>query len=277
MASPESKLEEFKEVGLAMAAPLVSAMLPGGKPIETLANVFSIAHGQAEQSIQTSLVQQVWAGMIDPSQLSIRVNGADAAAIAALLRISEAKKSCDNHLFLIALNDLDAQAAALRALADKMEEGFVSKYGDAWAEDLALEILEEDQIPQRRDGESIEDYRARVEEALIDEMIDENGEIKVEYKDHPEYGDRAEWAKTRYDEQAKVRRVNSLRSDLNDGSLSDLDRKEAISEASFEEKIAVLDGASGAIVQEVSDALDSSVDGATQVQSASIDNSFMGG
>ena len=188
MATPESKVDEFREVGLAIAAPIIDAMLPGGKPIETLANVFSVAHGQAEQFVQNSLLQQVWAGIIDPSQLSIRVNGADASILAAQVEAAKAKQSTDTHRFLMMLDQLDQQIADLEA-------GFEERHGDAWREELALMVLDEDEMPQREEGESLEDYRERLEEAITDKMIDpETGKVRPEYTNDPRYEEYIEWA-----------------------------------------------------------------------------------
>ena len=91
MATPESKIEEFKAVGASIAEPIIGAMAP--PPLETLVNAFAVAHGGESQLFQTNLVRQVWAGIIDPSQMSIRVNGVDAAALAAQVQASEAKRA----------------------------------------------------------------------------------------------------------------------------------------------------------------------------------------
>lgn len=109
---------------------------------------------------------------------------------------------------------LQAQQAAAYygEIADGLEETFEDKYGAQWREHMALQILDEDEMPLRRDGESMADYEARVEQALMDKLLDENGNIKPEYKDHPEYGQWAEWAHSRL-KQRDLERTAELATD----------------------------------------------------------------
>lgn len=96
---------------------------------------------------------------------------------------------------------LDALQVSIGRLArdiEGMESQFNKQDGDAWREKLALKILDEDDIPQRRDGESMEAYRERLEAHLIDEMLNEDGSIKDKYKNHPELAAYAEWAQKQY-------------------------------------------------------------------------------
>ena len=53
-------------------------------------------------------------------------------------------------------------------------------------------------------GESMEDYRERLEPVLMAELLDENGEIKDKYKNDPEMSEWAEWAKAQYDKNDAV-------------------------------------------------------------------------
>lgn len=93
-----------------------------------------------------------------------------------------------------------ADAAAARAA--EAEAGFEEEFGDAWREEIALRVLDPDENPVIREGESIEEYRERVEETLIDEMIDqETGEIKNEYKNDPEKLRYAQWAQDKFIER----------------------------------------------------------------------------
>lgn len=89
------------------------------------------------------------------------------------------------------LERMEADVKALKVLFEKRD-------GDAWREKLALRILEADAIPQQKDGENIEAYRKRLERHLINEMLNTNGTIKDKYKEHPEYGDYAEWAQKQF-------------------------------------------------------------------------------
>lgn len=99
------------------------------------------------------------------------------------------------------LDVLDIMDNYMKRLADEieaMEDRFRDRHGDEWREKLALEILDEDDIPQRREGESMKQYRERLEPLLIAEMLNRDGSIKSEYKDHPELGDYAQWAQKQY-------------------------------------------------------------------------------
>jgi hypothetical protein len=75
---------------------------------------------------------------------------------------------------------------------------FEKRDGDAWREKLALDILGADDIPQQRSGENINAYRKRLEQHLINEMLNPDGTIKDKYKDDPRYGDYAEWAQKQF-------------------------------------------------------------------------------
>lgn len=66
-----------------------------------------------------------------------------------------------------------------------MEEQFQKTDGDAQREKLALKILDEDEIPQRREGESMEACRERLEVRLIDEVLNEDGSIKDAHLQNP--------------------------------------------------------------------------------------------
>lgn len=274
MATPESKIEEFKAVGASIAEPIIGAMAP--PPLETLVNAFAVAHGGESQLFQTNLVRQVWAGIIDPSQMSIRVNGVDAAALAAQVQASETKRATDNHMFLITLSQLKDAIERMEAQADEMEKGFEEKYGDSWREDLALEILDEDEIPQRMDGESLEDYRERVEQALIDEMIDENGNIKPEYRDHPKYGDRAEWAKTRWDIRQAEIEAQQLEATYNDPAATDAERtaaRESASQAAV--RLAKHNASDEDVAAEMDAEMDKRLDEVSATKDEAVENSFL--
>lgn len=91
----------------------------------------------------------------------------------------------------------------------KDEEKFEARDGDAWREKLALRILDKDDVPQRRTDESMTEYRERVEDALIDEML-EDGEIKDEYLNDPELRDYARWARKEYNRDRAQETVSEL-------------------------------------------------------------------
>ena len=115
---------------------------------------------------------------------------------------------------------ISRQIADLQTLIDGHEDMFAAQHGEAWREQLALAILAPDLIPQRREGESMEDYRERLEQALMDEFLNEDGTIKDKYKDHPQYGEYAKWAQWKYDQQ----QAQAFEAAMNDPSLSEAER-----------------------------------------------------
>jgi len=86
----------------------------------------------------------------------------------------------------------------LQGSIDKLETSFQARDGDEWREKLALKILDPDDIPQRRNDESIEAYRERLEPILIKRMLNADGSIKKEYQDGP-LSDYAQWAQKKFD------------------------------------------------------------------------------
>ncbi|NHK29397.1 hypothetical protein FF098_015890 [Parvularcula flava] len=112
-------------------------------------------------------------------------------------------------------------------IADGYEDKFEAMYGDAWRETIALKVLGEDEYPERQPGESLEDYRQRIEEALIDKMIDkETGQIKPEYADDPEKSEYAKWALSRF----KQRDIESKAEIAADTSRPGAERDEALND-----------------------------------------------
>lgn len=93
-----------------------------------------------------------------------------------------------------------------------LEAGFKDEFGDAWREEIALRIFNEDDIPQQRSGESIDEYRKRLEQALIEEMLNDNGTIKQRYSDDPALAKYAEWAQKNYNLDAAQEKANDLAS-----------------------------------------------------------------
>lgn len=132
------------------------------------------------------------------------------------------KKGNDTINLMTLLDQLGNDIAA-------MEAGFEDRHGDAWREKLAEIILDPDEIPQREDGESMEDYRERVEYELVNKMIDpETGTVKDEYlnSDDPDVREAAEWAQKKYDED----KVAELKRSLDDPNLTDEEKRELIEE-----------------------------------------------
>lgn len=100
-----------------------------------------------------------------------------------------------------------------------MEAAFEAEMGDAWREQIANKVMKADEIPQRRDGESMKDYRERLETALIATIIDDDGSIRPEYanSDDPDVRRYADWAQA----QHQKREVDAYLERRNDPSLSE--------------------------------------------------------
>lgn len=77
-----------------------------------------------------------------------------------------------------------------------METAFEAEHGDAWREIIANKVM--DEVPERSDGESMEDYRKRLEDALIAAMIDEDGNIRPQYLNDPDKARYAQWAQAHH-------------------------------------------------------------------------------
>jgi len=109
----------------------------------------------------------------------------------------------------ISIERMEADIKILKASFEKRD-------GDAWREKLALKILDADAIPQQQAGENITAYRKRLEQHLINEMLNADGTIKNKYKDHPKYGDYAEWAQ----KQFHLNSAKSIVAELDDNNTS---------------------------------------------------------
>lgn len=129
---------------------------------------------------------------------------ADAADMRGTDKERDRAKKRDAHhntnMMVAMLNDAQALSDRLGRDIAGMEAGFEAKYGDAWREVIANDVFGADEVPQRRDGESMADYRERLEDELVAKMIDpETGEIRPEYADDPRYAEYAKWAKAQFE------------------------------------------------------------------------------
>lgn len=129
-----------------------------------LCNEFAIACDGEAALKQTGLVQQVRAGILDTSQLSVRVGGAELAALARQVEETKKKQSSDTQMFL----------AMLDAQAEIWEMDLKSRYGENYVQTMLDTYLTDEE----RDGLSREEQLER----LFDKYLDENGEIRDEYK-----------------------------------------------------------------------------------------------
>ncbi|MCU7848716.1 MAG: hypothetical protein KZQ89_12085 [Candidatus Thiodiazotropha sp. (ex Lucinoma kastoroae)] len=69
--------------------------------------------------------------------------------------------------FLHILETMQAGIDRLAEAVEQMEANFRQHDGEEWREKLALKILGENDIPQRHEGESMDDYRERIEKLLV--------------------------------------------------------------------------------------------------------------
>ncbi len=121
------------------------------------------------------------------------------------------KENTDLQLQLAAMRTAENLATQAGAIARGYEEKFEAEFGTNWREDIALRVLDANEYPMRTAGESDADYNTRLEQKMIDKMIDpETGEIKDQYKDHSTLGQYAEWAKARNAELTALRTVDVL-------------------------------------------------------------------
>jgi hypothetical protein len=134
----------------------------------------------------------------------------------------ERKERTDRQILLQALDQAQAFAEQRAADAEALEAEFEAEFGDAWREEIANRVLDPDDIPERQPGESMEDYRERLADTLIEHMVDpETGEIRPEYRDDPELSRYADWALARYDE----RNARAYVEQRNDPTLSPEDQE----------------------------------------------------
>lgn len=172
-AQNDNKIQEFQEAGAAIIGAIVSKAVLAPAP-EPLQHIFSIAHDTGTQSKQTDLVQQVWAGLIDPSQLSIRVGGAEMARIMEQIRETKAKAGRDTQMLLAMLDDMQRVADEIGAANERIQEGLDAlkeEYGDDYVEVIAGSILTEEEIA----GCETEDD---ILVLMAERAFDENGELR---------------------------------------------------------------------------------------------------
>ncbi|MEW7988298.1 MAG: hypothetical protein AB2805_07430 [Candidatus Thiodiazotropha sp.] len=143
--------------------------------------------------------------------------------------------------FLHILETLQAGIDRLAEAVEQMEADFRQRDGEEWREKLALKILGENDIPQRHDGESMEDYRERIEKLLINEMLNDDGSIKEEYKNDPELSDYAQWAQKQYHLDSARAAVSELENphttpERRDEILEGLDQRGDLEELTFADR-----------------------------------------
>jgi len=174
-------------------------------PISALRSAFGSSHLPEEQ---VSFIHKL-ARINDNLELLGQNSGSidsrierGAKLVRSISEASEAVKAKAKRTFdtVMLLTMLDDHLAKLQRRIGEIEGYFEAKYGDAWAEKLAMEMLDPDEMPQKRDGESQTEYLDRVKEVWIAKVTDENGDIKPEYANHPDREKIEELAKTRIEE-----------------------------------------------------------------------------
>lgn len=115
-------------------------------------------------------------------------------------RQAEERKSKERRTaqFVELLEQIRASIKQMESDVRVLVASFEKRDGDAWREKLALDILGADDIPQQQSGENINAYRKRLEQHLINEMLNPDGTIKDRYKNDPKYGDYADWAQKQF-------------------------------------------------------------------------------
>lgn len=179
------------------------------KPVtDAYAKVFELGAGRGQDNRDALAV----GALMGHETASVNLGNAAANAIAEAKAQAEekAKKEHEDRMFQILLDRARALSEELGRKIKDHEEAFARNHGDAWREKFANELLEPDLVPQRKDGESLHDYRARVEKALVDELLDEQGNIKDKYKNDPRYADLAIWAKSKFDKHYVDQKIERM-------------------------------------------------------------------
>ncbi|MEZ5813843.1 MAG: hypothetical protein R3E13_03860 [Alphaproteobacteria bacterium] len=137
-------------------------------------------------------------GQLSDSVSGVMERGAVASNTASKQAESRQAKERRTAQIIELVEQIRADIEQMKARVKALEDSFQKRDGDAWREKLALKILGEDDIPQQETGEDIKTYRKRLEQHLINEMLNPDGTIKDKYKDDPKYGDYAEWAQKQF-------------------------------------------------------------------------------
>ena len=167
------------------------------------------AKGQDRASVLEQHMQAtgVVMGVLDEHQVSSIL----ALALARIYKQGKSaeekrKQSTRDLLQIVLLEYIDT----LNTEIAELEAGFAERFGDAWREEIALRVFGEEDVPRQRPGESVEDYRKRLERALVEQMLNPDGSIKDRYKNDPELRHYAEWAQKIYNRNAALARASDL-------------------------------------------------------------------
>lgn len=123
-----------------------------------------------------------------------KIEPRDGISLEARKKLAVQKEKEEDRKRYLTTELLNNYLQKLEAEIQALEAGFRARDGEEWREKLALQTLSADDIPQQRAGESIEDYRERIELLLIEEMLNEDGSVKKRYQSDPDIEDYARWA-----------------------------------------------------------------------------------
>ena len=142
--------------------------------------------------------------------------GAMAGAAGAAKQVSQAQSKTEKgrkavteaQILLASINAAQKIADAAAARAEVHENNFRAEFGDDWLQDIALRVFDPDEFPQKQDDETFAEYEVRLEQELIEKMIDQDtGKIKDEFKNDPDRLRYAEWAQDRFIERTAKAKI----------------------------------------------------------------------
>lgn len=122
------------------------------------------------------------------------------------------KKGMSDALWVDILAQLHDQRDWLDAQANEHREYFADKYGEEWRTILGRSVLDDEEFPDRRPGETLDEYNARIEDAIFTKIANPDGTLKEEYKDHPDADRLAIWAKQRVQSQQIDHHIKNINS-----------------------------------------------------------------
>ncbi len=109
------------------------------------------------------------------------MSGASASISAELKNEEETKKRTQEAIFIAMMNELDNRIRAISSEIDEIRDTLIDMYGKDFVFVMGDRYLDPE-IMERHLGETDEDYAQRIEQALADEMLNEDGSIKAEYE-----------------------------------------------------------------------------------------------
>ncbi|WP_340149012.1 hypothetical protein [uncultured Sneathiella sp.] len=190
--------------------------------VEFRENIFSIVGGEAANE-----------RLLGQQSRSRESFGATGAALAATF--DEARQSAEERdrkstaemAFQALLDQLNGQIEWLQNKIDEANDYFSEHYGEDWRITFGERILAPETL-ERREGESIEHYYKRLDQAFMDEMIDDEGNIKPEYMDDPELYRLARMAQDGW----QLRKAEQQKEYVNEAGISDDERERRSAEVS---------------------------------------------